>query len=196
MKNRIVLSLATLSTLVILACFAGCMPQQTTQTSSPKESSTETPIAWSIDTDCSPCHTAEATSTTGTEACLAKAHADLGNKCADCHEDTSALADVHANAGDATPASALKKTEVTAQTCLSCHESLDVLAQKTADVAIVDDVGNSANPHALQSSKDHDAIACADCHVSHKASDALSEAKSVCLSCHHAGVFECGTCHM
>ena len=62
-------------------------------------------------------------------------------------------------------------------------------------MTIADDKGTAVNPHALPASPDHDSLACIDCHTSHEAAPALEEAESTCASCHHAGVFECGTCH-
>ncbi|MEG0323494.1 MAG: cytochrome c3 family protein [Raoultibacter sp.] len=195
MKNRIVVVLVIVCVLLVACCFAGCAPTQSSESNDQSKPSTETPVAWSMDMECSQCHAAESTSAKEANGCLAKVHADLSYTCIDCHTDESALAGVHENAGSATPATKLKKTEVSSQACLLCHDSREALAQKTTDIAIVDDAGKAVNPHALPASKDHDEIECAECHVSHKSVETLQEAKSMCASCHHAGVFECGTCH-
>lgn len=177
----------------VLCGMVACAPKPAVVEPGGDDPTPSVEVAWSMDVDCGICHTAEATSVKNV-ACLAKAHADLNYGCTDCHTDATALAKAHENSSTGTPAGKLKRTDVSEETCLACHESKEVLAQKTADVMLSDGT-RDVNPHALPSSKDHDGLPCTDCHVSHVQSNALDEAKGTCLSCHHSGVFECGTCH-
>ncbi len=198
MKHRIAGICAIAFLASVVSSGAGCAPQQSESSSDdrPKQEASATPVQvdWSMESDCAQCHASESTSMTGFD-CFAKAHADEGYVCVDCHVDEAALSDVHKDSASGNPATKLVKTEVGEDICLSCHGSFDEIADKTADVALVDDKGTAVNPHALPSSKDHDALACADCHVSHEEASALDEAQSLCASCRHSGVFECGTCH-
>lgn len=198
MRHRTILFATTVALAGIVA-LAGCAPQAEGEPdaagapSAGAEQKVEA-AAWSPDADCAACHAKEASS--AEEAgCLAQAHMQLGRACADCHADEQALASVHEKSASGTPATKLKATEVADEACLACHESREAVAAKTADVALEDDRGTAVNPHALAPSPDHDAIECTSCHVSHETRPALEEAQGTCASCHHAGVFECGTCH-
>lgn len=203
MSNRFTrIALAATAALALggLAALGGCAPQEpaTASDAGAESASTEDAgeelVSWSPDADCTACHAKEASSTDAS-GCLAQAHVQLGYACVDCHADEQGLAAVHADGAAGTPAGKLKATNVAESTCLSCHDSREAIAETTADVEIVDDKGTGVNPHALPASTDHDALVCTDCHVSHEAKPALEEAEGICASCHHAGVFECGTCH-
>lgn len=198
MKHRTILALAATIALVGTVAVAGCAPRgdDDTQNAGAPTSGAQQgeAAAWSPDADCGACHAKEGSSSEET-GCLSQAHVELGYACTDCHADGQALESAHAQNASATPATKLKATDVADETCLGCHESRDAIAAKTPDVALADDRGTAVNPHELTPSPDHDAIECADCHVSHEAKPALEEAQGTCASCHHAGVFECGTCH-
>lgn len=181
--------------------------------------------AWNADADCGLCHAVQADSLEGiapqkeaakivvppgraasvkqeepaiveepTEVLAAK-HGSLD--CALCHSDEQSLAAVHEDVTEKskTP-KALNQTEVDSQVCLTCHDSLKELAKKTEDShALKDREGLVVNPHALPNSEEHASIACGDCHKMHTADSVSSTSTKECASCHHQGVFECGTCH-
>ncbi|WP_251231458.1 cytochrome c3 family protein [Adlercreutzia aquisgranensis] len=208
MRNRTIqLTMAACVVAGVIA-LAGCAPQaspsvssnsaDTNSTASSAEANGADAITmnWSPDSDCSVCHQTEAASTQG-GACLAATHATNNTQCVDCHTDESTLATVHADGAGKDPATKLRKTKMTSEDCLACHEhdSLEAIAERTADVVVTDDQGKAINPHALPEGRDHESLACTACHVSHVATDTLTEARSTCIGCHHAGVFECGTCH-
>ena len=148
-------------------------------------------------TDCATCHSAEAATTS--EASLgAGVHATAaGTDCATCHSDEAALATVHQGA-DATGAmpQKLRKTTVEAQTCQAagCHDlSAEELGALTADITdLTDSKGTTVNPHEVMGlTAGHGDIACSDCHGMHRE----TVAADTCVGCHHAGVYECNTCH-
>lgn len=198
MKQRMIISSIVAITIALAGGLAACAPQASSDPEAHESGRDGTAaaaqVAWSIDADCASCHATEAESSKSVP-CLAKQHVDLGYSCIDCHADEQAMSDAHRDYGEANPPTSLKKTEIAADTCLSCHESLEAIAAKTPDVTLADSKDTAVNPHALPSSEDHDAIACTDCHVSHESVDTKQEALGTCTSCHHAGVFECGTCH-
>lgn len=72
--------------------------------------------AWSLDADCAACHAAEAAALDD----AASPHASLA--CITCHNDETALTDVHkdADASSDLPKK-LKKAKIGAETCLACH---------------------------------------------------------------------------
>ena len=127
--------------------------------------------------------------------CLASKHASL--QCIDCHTDEAALTKVHegVSAGDRMP-KRLRKAKIDPETlCATCHQVKE-LADKTSDSkALVDANGTTVNPHDLPAVDDHAKIDCLDCHSMHKEESCVEVSKQVCAGCHHAGVFECGTCH-
>lgn len=151
-------------------------------------------LAWAGSADCATCHTVEDGSMTD-EACVASLHGTLGLACVSCHVD-DALIDVHAKAQPtAKPPKTLKKSQVPAAVCGSCHD-VDQLAETTKDSAVLtDSEGTVVNPHDLPDVKDHAQIACGDCHRLHSSKEVSSSATALCLSCHHEDVYECGTCH-
>lgn len=178
-----------------------------------------TDYEWSIDLDCALCHEAEADSLAsadseragaaarnGEEAVsdeaagpalssFSVAHAALDLACQECHEDTPELAKAHKRLNSGKTATRLKKSAVSSDLCLTCHDR-ELLEEATeGSTLITDAAGTSVNPHALPESEPHEAIACTSCHTIHGAEPADQTALEVCASCHHAGVFECGTCH-
>lgn len=121
---------------------------------------------------------------------------DFGLTCVTCHEDSPELAKAHNKLNSGKESKRLKKTKVTSEVCLGCHVQED-LADATADFeGIVDEKGTVVNPHALPENDSHADITCLTCHKVHDTEDSVADnAMSACLGCHHAGVFECGTCH-
>ena len=128
-------------------------------------------------------------------ACTASKHTSL--QCADCHTDTATLAKQHegASSDDRMP-SRLKQTTVEASVCLSCHDQDEIAAESSSCTALSDAQGTTVNPHELPETDTHGQIACTDCHSMHEEqTDLQGDAKAYCMSCHHADVFECYTCH-
>ena len=62
---------------------------------------------------------------------------------------------------------------------------------------LTDKNGTTANPHDLPQNADHTNadLACATCHKLHGEDPIEQTALKACIDCHHAEVFECGTCH-
>jgi len=117
-----------------------------------------------------------------------------GLECVDCHADEEKMVSAHKRMATAKKMpDRLKKTKVNTELCLTCHD-MEQVAEKTAQsTAIVDEDGVSPNPHALPDG--HDAITCFDCHSAHSGEGFGNVFKDTCKGCHHALVFECGTCH-
>ena len=92
--------------------------------------------------------------------------------------------------------SRLKQTTVEASVCLSCHDQDEIAAESSSCTALSDAQGTTVNPHELPETDTHGQIACTDCHSMHEEqTDLQGDAKAYCMSCHHADVFECYTCH-
>lgn len=79
--------------------------------------------------------------------------------------------------------------------CLSCHDAEELKVKTVDSTVLVDAKGKTVNPHDLPSNEDHASIQCTNCHTEHSAESAVEKAPKECLSCHHAGVYECNTCH-
>lgn len=153
---------------------------------------------WSMDVDCGTCHQDKKASTEDS-ALRACTHAtQAGATCITCHSDESGLATVHQKATAEGPMpKKLKKTTVEAQTCQAsgCHEmGAEEFKALTADITeLVDSNGTMVNPHEVMGlTAGHADIMCSDCHSEHKPD---AGAANTCISCHHAGVYECNTCH-
>lgn len=145
----------------------------------------------SIDTD-----DTELPQATGHEGYAAGHVQSFGLTCASCHEDNGKLANAHKNMNSGKKATRLKKTTVSQELCLGCH-NIEDLAQATADSTVLtDDNGTVINPHNIPEGSEHGTLTCTDCHKVHEQEKTLAQtAKTACTSCHHAGVFECNTCH-
>ena len=192
--KRVGLAVATAGLTLALALAAGCAPQVKTADTGAEVEGADAPavqVAWSADGDCTVCHTKEGDSM-GTIPCAAGGEAD----CVMCHTDTSALETVHADATtDSKMPKRLKQTEVAAESCESCHGTTEELAAATADSTVLtDSKGTTVNPHDLPANDRHSEIVCADCHNPHDGTPQETGPKA-CATCHHAGVYECGTCH-
>lgn len=199
-QKRMVLTLTALCLALVVA--AGCTPKENNDKPTTTSGSATQTIAWSPEADCSTCHAAQDCKGNQPETTIGAIHEKQGVACVDCHE-TAEMEKVHEEHGDSgrTPTK-LMYSEVSETSCLQseCHVSKDALAEKTANVtSIADKNGLVVNPHNLPASKTpgtgHDSIDCLDCHTVHEDSNIAESAKATCLECHHADVFECGTCH-
>ena len=182
----------------------------------------ETSYEWSMDLDCALCHQKEAeglapaeadetkeaeaepiesdtdekgAGTTPVSAYAAMHVQTFGLECVACHSDEEGLAVGHKNLNSGKEARRLKKSKVDSEVCTTCHKAED-LAGKTADYrGLTDSNGTVVNPHDLPQVESHQSIACTDCHQAHSGKQIDFTAATTCNSCHHAGVYECNTCH-
>lgn len=182
---------------VIGLCVAGCAPRQ-----APSGSSSDSPddvasmqgdFVWSEDSDCSVCHMTEHASFEESQAAAFR-HATFD--CFDCHTDVNAIQVQHADVDfDTKMTKRLKKTSIDDELCLACHYDYSELAGKTVrSTVFTDNYGTVVNPHDLPVNDDHDSFTCAKCHDVHLPMEA-EDYQDTCLGCHHANVYECGTCH-
>ena len=214
-KNKIL-------TLILAACMAtvlmvtGCAPNADGEAEEGKKndpgleaSATE----WSPDTDCAACHSAEASSA-GETGALYSTHSvhESMSACADCHVDKDgSLAKAHNNytSEKAKPPTKLNKTDVSEDVCTTggCHSISDLVAATSDYQGLADSNGLAVNPHEMVEDEHHKVggsanadIQCSSCHKMHENGGAeskavLDTALTKCITCHHAEVFECNTCH-
>lgn len=149
-------------------------------------------VEWSPEVDCATCHATETASRENAN-CLASLHA--ASNCVDCHTETDVLASEHEGVTtEDRVAKRLTKTSVSQEYCLTCHGSYEALAEKTT-YRLVDTEGTAVNPHAIPVNDNHADVTCTSCHSMHSEKSAEDGATALCLGCHHAEVFACGTCH-
>lgn len=189
---------------------AGCAPKETSESPAQSEQgggSASTsgasamdgqPVNWTMDSDCSMCHTSEAESETDTACPQGTAHKAENITCVQCHTEEQVLSTEHADVkfGDKVSTKATVAT-VDPATCESCHGTMEDLAALTADsTALTDDKGTTVNPHERPDGEKHveNPATCTDCHNNHS-KDLPKDAMKYCAQCHHRGTFECGTCH-
>lgn len=190
---------------------AGCAPKEASEAPAQGEQKGEgsgsssgasamdgQPVNWTMESDCSMCHTTEAESETDAACPQGTAHKAENVTCVQCHTEESTLSTEHADVkfGDKV---ATKATVVTVDpaTCESCHGTLADMAAKTVDsTALTDDNGTTVNPHERPAGEKHDEnpATCTDCHNNHS-KNLEKDAQKYCAQCHHRGVYECGTCH-
>lgn len=187
-----------LSIIFTLVGMTSCSPSETGEqdgVAAEAGSTTVSTAAWSMSSDCASCHTAQAKTTTDS-AYLCSIHYEQGNTCVSCHTDETKLTSVHEKAADLTNVpSRLKKTTVEESVCTSCHVTSE-LVTATADMTLLTDSnGTVVNPHSMPENEDHSALNCVSCHSMHTTKVATEMAPEMCASCHHAGVYECHTCH-
>ena len=152
-------------------------------------------FAWSPEADCTMCHSAEADSLTDATCQISASHGDL--QCVQCHADTDGLTAAHekVEASDTKGAKRLKKTEVSSDACLACHQS-DYTPEAVPEVSwLTDDQGTTVNPHDLPESESHSTVLCANCHSMHADDPVATTAAKACTNCHHQNVYQCFTCH-
>lgn len=180
-------------------CLAACAPQE--EGASPAGDAaapTATEFTWSKDSDCTTCHETDVASFDDA-ACTASQHASLKTSCLTCHDDVSGLEDAHKKVTleSQKKKATLKKTEVSEDICLTCHDKAELAAATTASTALTDKNGLTVNPHDLPANDDHAeaGTTCSSCHKLHTSESATETASAVCRNCHHADVYECNTCH-
>lgn len=191
-------------TAIVLVCgavcammaLAACAPQQAAVNTQDSQQGAATPIAvsWSPESDCAVCHDTQGSSMESIP-CAAAQNSEV--TCSSCHTDEAALGKVHdgVTSEDKMP-KRLKQTAVSAEACEACHGGVDALAPKTAESTVLtDSKGTVVNPHDLPDNERHQTIVCGDCHAMHESGNVQETAPKACTSCHHAGVYECGTCH-
>lgn len=139
----------------------------------------------------------EAASESPIEAYVATHASRFGFTCATCHDDEAGLAEGHEKLNSGKVSKRLKKSSVSSEACLACHSWDDLAAATEGYDGLVDERGTVVNPHALPDVEEHATIACTDCHKAHTlgAKPVADSSIIACLTCYHAGVFECGTCH-
>jgi uncharacterized paraquat-inducible protein A len=94
----------------------------------------------------------------------------------------------------------LKRTTVDEANCIACHGEWKDLAEQTKNTTLVkDSEGTVVNPHRVRADinkkNQHDLITCTNCHRMHTESNLAEAANEECRTCHHKGVYTCGTCH-
>lgn len=199
----------TRKSLIVLGVIAGlcfalcaCAPQAASNAGGGSAESEATPAGlsgdWTIDADCAMCHAEEAASMDDA-ALLASDH--IAYDCSMCHTEAD-IAPSHEGVTappDEEQQRALRKagrTMGTSEFCLQCHGTLQELAEKTVDVTLVKDAnGTVVNPHAIPENAKHEEAGVQECYNCHWLHNPLPSPVSNCNSCHHQGVFECGTCH-
>ena len=185
----------------------------------------QTEYKWSMDLDCALCHAKEAASLGLTAAAeegtadgakadaemtdeeLGSAHTtevatyarmhvqDFKFECTTCHIESEGLEKAHKKLNSGKEATRLKKSAVDDSICLTCHQP-EKLVEATADyTGLTDTKETTVNPHELPKVGNHETIQCFNCHQVHSEKAITETAIAACNSCHHAGVFECNTCH-
>ena len=204
MKKKMLLGVLVAT--LVLAVLVGCVSQGAvesatftgwngiTSTAASKEDTAKFKLT--KDAECDACHADEMESTTN-ENCLAgdPEHAEL--VCTDCHVNDRTLVKAHSRIdANSKPKDELKKTTVSSETCLVCHDYSTLIANTPVEAFLTDANGTTVNPHEAPGlTAGHSNMTCVDCHPTHTEAAPSEKANAMCLSCHHANVYECGTCH-
>ena len=201
LSTKSIIRLATIMVLV-LAALAGCAPQTTDVGNAAEgqgKSTAETiTVEWSFEGDCGICHSNEMATLSDAALCASVHQNEATAQCISCHTDEATLEKVHdGKTADDKPAKRLKKTSVLAETCQSagCHDlSPEEMIEKASGYeGLVDANGTRVNAHEVMTlTPGHAETTCISCHSMHKPT---VDAASTCVACHHAGVYECNTCH-
>lgn len=185
--------------LALFACSpSSASPSASSGSDAPSGDAEVLQAEWSMESDCTTCHTEEAASMEDA-ALLASSHASFA--CTNCHTeaDIAASHEGVTAAPDEEQQRAIRKkgrTMGTSDFCLQCHGSLEELAAKTADVTLVQDSnGTVVNPHAIPENASHEEDGVQQCYNCHWLHSTSPSPITNCNTCHHQGVFECGTCH-
>ena len=160
---------------------------------------------WSPDSDCGECHTVQAASLEDEKCQIAKGGVHATLDCVACHDDVEGLAKAHdgmtqRKVDKLGKLDRLKSTKVSQEVCIGCHTVKDgVLVDEDGKPVpggvLTDGEGNEVDAHALPEVEHHKDIVCGNCHTMHSAETTVKTAEQFCLSCHHADVYECQTCH-
>jgi hypothetical protein len=201
---RLIMWLVVICAVVVPLVIVGCAPRQAAEGGvesdvSDDEAGEAIVVAWSMDSDCTTCHTAESSAQDPTAPALYHEEEE-GVECVTCHTASeSELTQVHegTTATDKMPAR-LKKTKVSDEACLSCHETGELATLTQASTALTDDNGLVVNPHDRPENSSHVNIVCTDCHQQHQPKAEIAKnSMATCTTCHHERVFGCGAsvCH-
>ena len=185
---KLLLMFFLMAILVIAACSSKSdrVPTTGAEISQPDYDKAQVHFVWAANKDCSTCHVLETRSMTRTSL-LAYQHAEAEENCLSCH-DVSDLTITHKNVSKETAVRVPVK-KYSQAFCFKCHGSYEDLIQSTKDSKVcTDSKGNVANPHDTHLGQSD----CYNCHRMHR----MSSGVKYCYTCHHAGVFECGTCHL
>ncbi|MDO4442802.1 MAG: hypothetical protein Q4B69_02915 [Slackia sp.] len=199
-KRKRAVALAWIAMAFMALGICSCAPTVAEENTQDDASSQDgTAFVWSSDSDCKVCHD-DVVESFGDQACSASQHPDLENDCFSCHDDEQGLEKAHDGVmmGDKKKRSTLKETEVSQEACTECHSPEDVLEKTASSTALTDKNGLIVNPHDIPENEEHTnaAITCSTCHKLHSQDSVQQVAAESCLNCHHAGVYECNTCHL
>ena len=161
---------------------------------------------WSVDSDCASCHGVQGASLENDKCQIAKGGIHSTLDCVVCHDDVEGLEKAHENmiqkkVDKLDKLNRLKRTEVSQEVCASCHTLnddgvlVDAKGKPVPGGTLTDSEGNTVDAHDLPKVEHHEGIACGNCHSMHSQETAVETAEEFCLSCHHANVYECQTCH-
>jgi hypothetical protein len=200
---RLIMWLVAICVVVVPLVIVGCAPRQASEGGSgsdaPDDGAEEAiVVAWTMDSDCTTCHTAESSAQDPTAPALYHEEEE-GVECVTCHTaGESELAQVHegTTATDTMPVR-LKKTEVNDEACLSCHVTSDLITLTQASTVLTDDNGLVVNPHDRPENSSHVSVNCTNCHQQHEPKAEIAKnSMATCTTCHHEKVFACGPpCH-
>jgi predicted CXXCH cytochrome family protein len=195
-SKKMRLSIFTLVLMLIVTVFIGCAPRQAPADLSEPELTTILP-EWSMQSDCSTCHLSAEDSRKDT-AVLASNTEHATADCVTCHEDESGLSEAHKDATSAPTQeiTRLRKSDISNESCLSCHDSAEIAQLTVASTALTDKDGTVVDPHNLPVNDNHATINCGSCHTMHKPAAVNEDAYKLCAGCHHQEIFTgCETCH-
>lgn len=197
LRTKCVLWFSACFAFVVLLGTLGCNPseaaQQSKQDTKGETESSLIDFKWSVDADCEACHIKESESKHASDRLVSQHDSVV---CITCHSDQSSLSEVHKEVSSIKDPKKGKlwNTTIAEATCTACHGSWEELAAITKDdTTLTDAQKTSINPHEIPASDNHDEISCVNCHVMHI--NDPSVIRRQCISCHHAEVWECGTCH-
>lgn len=136
-----------------------------------------------------------------------KASAEICSSCHDAKDLAKATEDiklVDEKGTEVNPHNLPHNESHDALTCFSCHSFHGLSASNAAAQSASADIApkQDADPTTSRANGEASAPMSADASGQNGASDATGplattydDARSLCISCHHAGVYECGTCH-
>lgn len=136
-----------------------------------------------------------------------KASAEICSSCHDAKDLAKATGDiklVDEKGAEVNPHDLPHNESHDALTCFSCHSFHGLSASNAAVQSTSTDIApkQDAGPTTGRANGEASAPMPADASGQNGASDATGplattydDARSLCISCHHAGVYECGTCH-
>jgi hypothetical protein len=184
--------------LIIFLLFGvfACAPSIASQEDAdPSLETSLTGVVWSVESNCATCHVAESASSEESSR-LVRVHVGEGLDCVGCHTDTSKLTTIHEPMSmNVQSLKQLKETAMPESFCFECHDESELVSMTSESRDLTDSRETTVNPHAIPRSIEHDALDCVDCHSMHGDQPVAEQAMKTCINCHHAGVFECRTCH-